>query len=195
MTGLIAIDESCDLGQEGSRYFLMAAIITRRPRNLLSAYKKIPTRGGGRTKFYNATEKERIDVLKEVALSDIDIVYVCVDKSDHTCFIERGNNLYSSVLDELFKLSFETYPLKDLNIFIDESGFIKAKSLRIKACGIGAPFEKNIKDVKKTPSNKCIKIVDYVVGAIRMKYENEKDELYSILKDKISRAREPLRPR
>lgn len=125
MKGLIAIDELGDLGQKGSRYFLMAAIITYRQRNLLKTYKSIPTRGDGRTKFYNASKKERIKVLREIANSNVNIVYVCVDKKNSTCFTERGNSLYSVALDKLLKLAFEVYPYKDIEIYIDESGFIK----------------------------------------------------------------------
>ena len=42
MTGLIAIDESGDLGSAGKRYFSIAAIVMLRPRDLKKAADFIP---------------------------------------------------------------------------------------------------------------------------------------------------------
>ena len=56
-----------NLGQNGSRYFLMAAIITGRSKTFRKAYKVAPTSNGPEIKFYNAKPRERINVLEEVA--------------------------------------------------------------------------------------------------------------------------------
>jgi hypothetical protein len=45
VTGLIAIDESGDLGSSGTRYFTMAAIIMFRTRYLKRAADAIPNKG------------------------------------------------------------------------------------------------------------------------------------------------------
>ena len=45
MTGLIAIDESGDLGSSGIRYFTMVAIVMFRTRHLKKAADVIPNKG------------------------------------------------------------------------------------------------------------------------------------------------------
>lgn len=195
MTGMIAIDESGDLGWRGSRFFLMAAVVTQRSRHLLKAYKAAPTGDGPEIKFYDANDKERVGVLKEVADADVYIVCVCFDKYDPQCPAERGNDLYGLSLRIVMEEAVKKYPANDLNISIDESRFINKRHLEMMVSEISKSTGKNIKSCKKAASGKCTRIADYVVGAIRMRYENRDDHLYEIVKEKISFAREPSGPR
>lgn len=195
-TGLIAIDESGDTGQKGSRYFLMAAIVTIRSRNYLRAYKATPSRDGPEIKFYNAKHEEHVEVLTEVACTaNSDIVYVCIDKEDRSGPAERGNELYCKVLEELMSDAMSVATSKDLRIIVDESRFIKKDHLENMAKDLSKELGKNVKSCKKASSDKCVRIADYVVGAIRIKYENNDGELFTIIEKKISFAREPLGPR
>ncbi len=196
MTGLIAIDESGDLGSDGSRYFLMASIVARRARSLLKAYKVAPTSNGPEIKFYNAEPKERINVLKEVAKAEsLSIVFVRIDKKNPSDYVERGNKLYHKTLKNLMEDSMEVCFTKDLKIYVDESRFIESNHLKQMAEDASKRTGKNVKDCKKVSSDRCVRIADYVVGAIRMKYENEDSSLFEIIEEKISIAREPLGPR
>ena len=68
MTWLAAVDESGNLGSD-SRFFVMSAVTVRRVRTLSSAFKAIPT-PRDESKFYNSTDKEILEVLKELSLTD-----------------------------------------------------------------------------------------------------------------------------
>ena len=70
MTGLIAIDESGDLGSSGTRYFTMAAIIMFRTRYLKRAADAIPNKGY-EVKWNNSDNHAREMVLN--ALSDLNL--------------------------------------------------------------------------------------------------------------------------
>ena len=69
MTGLIAIDESGDLGSSGTRYFTMAAIIMFRTRYLKRAADAINK--GYEVKWNNSDNHAREMVLN--ALSDLNL--------------------------------------------------------------------------------------------------------------------------
>ena len=195
MTGLIAIDESGDLGSRGSRFFVIAAIVTRRSRHLLKVYKSIPTGSGPEIKFYDATHEERLDVLFEIVDSDSVIAYVCVDKRDHREPYRNGNELYHQALKRLIECALEMSESRDVNILVDESGFIKNDEVTEIGKGASEFIGKNLKKCVKTSSNKCTRIADYIAGSIRVKYESSDEGYLKIIEEKISTACESLKPR
>lgn len=186
MTGLIAIDESGDTGKEGSRFFIMAAIVTSRSRNFLKAYKATPTSDGPEIKFYDANIEERIRVLREVSKANASIVYVCIDKEDPLSPSERGNDLYRIAIEELIRNAMMIAPIRDLRIVVDESRFIRQDHLKQMAKDISIEIGKNVKSCDKVSSDRCVRIADYVAGAIRTKFENGNEELFEIIREKIS---------
>ena len=79
MTGLIAIDESGDLGSSGSRYFCIAAIIMLRTRDLKKASSLLAKDCEG--KWYNTFPEKRIRIMEAMAESNMKVVYTVVDKN------------------------------------------------------------------------------------------------------------------
>ena len=195
MTGLIAIDESGDLGTEGSRFFLMAAVVTKRTKHLLKAYKAIPTIDGKELKFYNFRDDERLSILSEIAAADVKIIYVCIDKHSSNEPYRSGKELYYHALRELMKHALESYEHQDINILVDDNRFIKTDKLTKMGMELSSDLNKNVKRCEKVFSHKCIKIADCIAGSIWRSYEREDEGCYSIIKAKISFAREPLGPR
>jgi len=195
MTGLIAIEESGNLGPGGTRYFVIAAIISKRSRHLLSTYKRIPKKDY-EAKFSNSSDDEKTEVLTEMMDSDVQVVYLCIDKSNWREPYRSGNILYQKALETLMESAMNVATFKDVNIVVDESRFIKIGDMRAIADAVSAKFEKNVKrcDKVSSSSNKCIQIVDYVAGAIWIKYEKNNPAFYEIIKGKVSVARESFGP-
>ena len=195
MTGLIAIDESGDLGESGTRFFVIAAIVSGRSRHLLSTYKKIPIKEY-ESKFSNSSDEEREGVLNEITTTDTQIVCVCVDKNDYREPYRSGNILYQKALETLMKYAMNISPSKDVNIMVDKSRFIKIEDMKETARIIAEDIGKNVKRCEKVSSDseKCVQIVDYVAGAIWWEHEKKDPRFANIIRKKISIARAPLRP-
>ena len=191
MTWLIAIDESGNLGPD-SRFFSMAAVITRRVRTLDPVFKKIPIKRN-ESKFYNSTEPEIFEVLSSLMETEAEIVYVTVDKHDYTSpyYDLRGNKLYCSVLQDLLYKSLRSISGHDVTIFLDRSRFISLNELQSLARELSSIHYCNLIKCEKHTShqNKCIQVADYVVGAINRYYENDDKRFAQLLSKKISFAR------
>ena len=191
MTWLIAIDESGNLGSD-SRFFSMAAIITRRVRSLEPVFKKIPTKRD-ESKFYNSTESEIYGVLSSLMETDTIVVHIVVDKYDYTSiyYDKRGNDLYRSVLRDLLDRSLESISGHDTTVFLDRSRFVSLDELQSMARKSASSYNCNIIRCEKQTShqNKCIQVADYVVGAINRYYENGDERFVPLLSKKISFAR------
>lgn len=191
MTWMIASDESGDTGRD-SRFFTMAAVISMRPRYLLSAAKPIP-QGDSEFKFYKAFEELVKSILREVADSQVSIVYVTVDKYDHTSrfYGMHGNLLYSSVLRELMKTAMEATSGHDVNVFVDGSSFITIRELKELVSVVSDEYKCNVKKCEKSVSHlsRCVQIADLVVGAIQRYYENGESDFINIIMKKVSVAR------
>ncbi len=191
MTWAISIDESGNLGKD-SRYFVMAATVVMRQRHLLSVSKKIP-RQREESKFYNSTEEEIMEVLTELSVSNVRIVYVVVDKYDYTgrFYGMHGNTLYEAVLRELLAEAFSMVKGGDANVFLDRSSFVTLSSFRAIAGEIAASAGCNLKKCDKVTShqNRCVQIADYVAGAINRNYEDGDSHYMDVIREKISIAR------
>ena len=191
MTWAISIDESGNLGKD-SRYFVMAATAVMRQRHLLSVSKKIP-RQREESKFYNSTEEEIMEVLTELSVSNVRIVYVVVDKYDYTgrFYGMHGNTLYEAVLRELLAEAFSMVKGGDANVFLDRSSFVTLSSFRAIAGEIVASAGCNLKKCDKVTShqNRCVQIADYVAGAINRNYEDGDSHYMDVIREKISIAR------
>lgn len=191
MTWAISIDESGNLGKD-SRYFVMAATAVMRQRHLLSVSKKIP-RQREESKFYNSTEEEIMEVLNELSISNVHIVYVVVDKYDYTgrFYGLHGNGLYEAVLRELLAEALSMVKGGDANVFLDRSSFVTLGSFRTIAGEIAASAGCNLKKCDKVTShqNRCVQIADYVAGAINRNYEDGDPHYMDVIREKISIAR------
>ncbi len=191
MTWLIAVDESGDLGSD-SRFFSMAAIITKRVRHLDSVFKSLPLKKD-EPKFHNSNEFEIKKVLTAQTETDANIVSITVDKHDYNSayYNLRGNKLYKRVLHDLLDLSLSSISGHDVIIFLDRSRFVSLEELQSMANDLSITHDCTLKKCEKHTSNqnKCIQIADYVVGSVNRYYENDDDRFATILSKKISLAR------
>ncbi len=191
MTWLVSIDESGSLGRD-SRFFVMAAIVSIRSRFLSSVVKKIPKKSG-ESKFYNCTDNQIMEVLKELANCNVNIVYVVVDKHDYSgrYYGVYGNKLYEAVLHELLTEAFAIVRRSDVNVLLDRSSFISLIRMRIIAENAAESEKCNIMRCEKVTSHQssCIQIADFVAGAINRNYVNEDPRFMNIIKNKVSVAR------
>lgn len=190
MTGLIAIDESGDLGSAGTKYFTIAAIVMLRPRNLKKAADAIPKRDY-EIKWNNSNPQTRRDIISEMSDLPFKIVYYTVNKNhpdNHKPIY--GNELYERVLRQVISDAISVLPCKDFNLFLDSNNFITISRLRQMVEEESKNQGINPKRVDKVQSeqNKCIQLVDFVAGAVKAQYEALDDTL-KILNGKISFAR------
>lgn len=190
MTGLIAIDESGDLGPSGTEYFTIAALVMFRPRSLKKAANTIPKRDY-EVKWNNSCDQTRRMVFEAMSELPFTVVHSTVNKNhplNHRPIY--GNELYETMLRQVIIDSFEVLPCKDVNVYLDSCPFINLEKFRgivfeeSKACNV------NPKKVNKISSqeSKCIQLVDFIAGAARSESEYS-DETLKIIQDKISIAR------
>ncbi len=189
MTGLIAIDESGDLGSAGTRYFSIAAIVMLRPRDLKKAADLLPN--DTERKWHNTLPQNRREVLSSMVDLRFNVVYSVVDKnnpSDHHPVY--GNELYEKILRQVISDAMDILPCRDSNVFLDSSYFISAEQLRKIVREEAVKHKVNVKRIDKIQSaqNKCVQLADYVAGASRALYEHE-DSSINIIAKKISIAR------
>lgn len=189
MTGLIAIDESGDLGSHGTRYFAIAAIVMLRPRNLKEAADLLPK--DTERKWHNSIPQVREEVLSAMSTLRFNAVYSVVDKnnpSDH--YPIYGNDLYRKTLREVVSDAMDVLQCRDTNILLDGCRFISVSELRAICTEEAERHGINLKNADKAKSdqNKCIQLADFIVGASRAHYEYG-DQSIDIIRDKISVAR------
>ena len=187
MTWVISIDESGNLGHS-SRFFVMSAVIVMRPRHLLNVSKLIP-KYKSESKFYNSTDDEICQILKEFNHSSARVVYVVVDKYDHTSswYGHYGNELYEMVFDKLMGLAFEEVEGSDSNVFLDRSTFLKLQQFRDIVNENASKHNCHVKKCEKVTSqqSKCIQIADYIAGTIYRYSENGDERFIGLIKEKI----------
>lgn len=181
MTGIAAIDESGDTGPNGSRYFVISAVITNRSRNLLSTSKLIHS-SKTEQKFFNSDISTKRTILYELASSNPTIVSIVVDKYDFSSkyYGHYKNDLYEMCFTDLITKISLASPTRDLKIYLDETSSIRNDSIAKIVSNISLI---NIISCKKYSSfgNKCIQIADFVAGAIRDYYTNSNKELFQII--------------
>ena len=190
MTGVIAIDESGDLGSSGTTCFSMAAIVMMRSRHLMKVAKMIPD-DGREHKWGNTDDSKRRALFKEMVSCQFNVVYSVVNKNQPSSGVHvYGNQLYERFLRQVLADAMSALQCRDVNIIVDRSRFVTLDRLREIAQEEAVKADVNIKKCEKITSqqNKCIQIVDYVAGAVRSSMENGDDTL-SILDEKISVAR------
>ena len=190
MTGLIAIDESGDLGSAGTKYFSIAAIVMLRPRDLKKAADFIPN-DRIEHKWNNSLPGIRKELLHIMSDLRFNIVYTVVDKNnppDNRPIY--GNALYGNILRQVISDAMDIVLCKDVNVLLDSCRFITIDHLKEIVYEEAVKHNVNVKMVNKVQSeqNKCIQLVDFIAGASRAMYENN-DNTIEILRDKISIAR------
>ncbi len=191
MSWVVAIDESGNLGSS-TRYFVMAAIIFRRPRVLNSAFAKIPVKKY-ESKFYNSTDDEISKILTAINSTDIKIVTSIVDKHNYKSrfYGIHGNELYKKVLLEVLQTVSFQISGSDASIILDRCSFITLDELRSLGTEILHQNNCQLKKCEKRISEQapCIQIVDYVAGAIYHNVSYNDSKFLNLIKEKVVVAR------
>jgi len=133
-----------------------------------------------------------LQLLKSITNSNSTINYVVTYKNHpiDNIFV-YGNELYKRVLSDLIDSSLSVLQVKDVNIIIDGNRFISNEELRIICDSLALKHGKNLKKCYKGVSQNepCLKLADYVVGSIRMKFEHNDERFYKDISEKITIAR------
>ena len=190
MTAQIVIDESGDLGRYGSISFCMAAIVMFRARHLLRISKMIPN-DGKEHKWSNTDPEDRKKLFTVMSECQFQVVYLQLDKENSETHNQVfGNELYELFIRQILADAMSVLPCRDADIRVDRCRFITLDRLREIANEEAAKASINIKKCEKVTShqNRCVQIVDYVVGAVRADVENG-DNTLEIIREKISVAR------
>lgn len=187
MTGIVAIDECGDLGKNGSRYFVMAAMMSNRSRNLLKTSKLI-TNTEYEEKYKNTPEDKIIKILESVSESGVVITYIAVDKYDFNSvyYGAYGNELYTAVFTDLLKSLSNTSPAYEINILLDRTSSISEKEMK-DVCDSLTDIRVKKCTKYNSSSNKCIQIADYVAGAIWHMYERNERTPFLLIERSIRR--------
>lgn len=201
----IFIDESGDLGmgQNGSPFFILAAIITQDNLSIRRCFKKI--RSGKLKKSrkelpefkYNKSDGIiRRRILKCVADSDIDIAFVVLRKNlAYDLCRQNPNDIYRSLSIQLITEITNHYFEKDtISISIDKSmscqqrdifdGFLSDQIVGNDTkpfCSI-EHFEIEHVDSRNEP---LIQAVDFVAGAVHQRYRDNNRRDYDIINNRI----------
>jgi len=203
---MIYLDESGDLGfgSRASRYFVLAAIITREPeqvqrcikkvrkQKLPKKYKKIPE-----LKFHNSSQTIRGRVLDCVARTDTDIAYAVLRKHQvYERLKSKPSILYNYISGSLIAKIITAYKLEGLvKVFVDRSlyGFEREhfdNYLTWKACLGNYSEELNIDPPEivhiDSRQDRCIQVVDFVAGAIGHRYSMEDPSYYNTIEPRVS---------
>lgn len=190
MTDIIVIDESGDLGSHGSTFFVMAAIIIPRTRNLKSAYKIIP-KDGKEHKWYNSDEEEIVGLFGKMKECKFKIVYTAINKNEplskHPVY---GNDLYDLITKNVVNDALSHLNSRDTKIYIDNNRFITKERFEEIVFDSALDLEVNALDVRKRDSMSmpCLQLVDFIAGSVRAMYEYG-DTSFSLIEHKTSFAR------
>ncbi len=168
----------------------MAAIVMFRARHLLRISKMIPN-NGMEHKWSNTDLEERRRLFEAMARCQFQMAYSQLDKAHSATKNDVfGNALYEMFIRQTLADAMFVLPCKDVDIIGDRCRFITLERLGEIANEEAAKAGINIKKCEKVTShqNRCVQIVDYVVGAVQADVENG-GNTPKIIREKISVAR------
>lgn len=189
MTGLIVIDESGDLGPNGTRFFSIAAIIAFRSRDLKRAANILPK--NSERKWHNSLPQQRTFILETMSHLKFKVVYTIINKNNpHNSEHIYGNELYKRVLKQVISDSMDCLLCKDVNVMLDRNSFVSNREFRNIVFEEARIHNINVlkADTISSDQSKCIQLVDFIAGASRAKLEYG-DNTIDIITDKVSLAR------
>jgi hypothetical protein len=197
----IYLDESGDLSfnftkERASKYFIITILISENKIVLDRLIKKINLEVVRMSKTKSApnmlhaskqSDKIRRKLLNELTLKDIQIDYICIDKTKslkystedtHKLYLDFSISLIESVLNK---------SIFDSGIYLTASKRETNKDLNQKFInGIEVYFDKKVTIELKTPQNeKGLQVVDFCSWGIFRKYEYGDDSFYEIIKEKL----------
>lgn len=190
----IFIDESGDLGDNGSKYFVLAAILVEDQKtleNLINKTRRIYKKDIGQSneiKGFNAPKKVKRSILKKLNKKNYKAFILVFDKKykNRLDFNEDNNKLYdilSSYLAEIIEITDSTY------IFID-----RTKNKKNKLDEFNSLFENSLVNIENFPifishvdskKYKGIQIADIISWSTFQYIENNNDEYFNLINNKI----------
>lgn len=190
----IFIDESGDLGQNGSRYFVIAVLAPKNKKRLDNIVKHYCANSGTiEMKAYNLNFPTKENLLRKIGSAhDYSISYVVADKKhiDPMLFRDKNilyNYLYQWAIEPIIKSSTES-----VNIVTDNHSVrVSSKNSLADYVKTKAYFEWRFQypiSLSYTDSRKCraIQVADLMANTIFGKYSQNKDHLYGLLNIKDS---------
>ncbi|MCK4717624.1 MAG: DUF3800 domain-containing protein [Thermoplasmata archaeon] len=193
-TRYVFIDESGDLGQYGSRFFTMAAVVVTEPKFTSRIIKKLRQRKLKKNirqlpeiKANNSNRMIREYVLKKVQELDCEIFSIVVEKeSIQEHLFEVKNQLYSEICGErLEKIDMDSGTLrividkKDTNTLL-RKGFDQYLHKRMDGSGAKITIEH-----KPSHLSNELQVVDFIAWAIQRKFNTGDCSYYPIIEEKI----------
>ncbi|VVB91741.1 Uncharacterised protein [uncultured archaeon] len=203
----IYIDESGDLGfsSKSTKYFVVAALVTEdklriekcitkvRKERLPTKYKKI-----SELKYHNSNGVVRRRILQCIAKTDSGIAYAVLRKRQvYENLRTKPNILYNFLCGYMIGNIFRKYHINNkVEIIVDRSltginreafdEYVGYRALMSKA----EIFDPDYLEIRHVDSaqDKCIQMVDFVVGAIARNYEHEDSSFYEIIDEKVEIA-------
>ena len=190
---MIFIDESGDLGCNGSRYFVIAAVEIDRPKRLKNLAKHFcASRGIDEIKGTNLRFPERQMLINGVSRqNDYKVHYLVLDKQGMLNKHPFGQNIIFNYLTALVCESIIKNASGEIRFCFDnrEVRTDSKQSLPdyLKAKAIEWHITQNINvSFHNSCENRGVQIADLVANTIFRKYERGKDDLYNMLNIKKS---------
>ena len=204
MRQYVFIDESGDLGRHGSKYFIIAALLTRNPIQIHRIIKRIRQRRLKKTirekpeiKANNSNDRIKTLVLTKVSKADCSIIALVVRKDrifDRLMGVQNRlyNYLCSILLENISSNGERVIVVIDKKytnrlLMEDFDGYIGRKLAFRNINAI-------ISQIPSHTSNE-LQVVDFVAWAINRKYNLDDSRYYDIIKDKISNRDSMIWPR
>ncbi len=174
--------------------FLVIAVLTGQhhtiraiERHVKKVKKKAGKNAGSEIKAWDATSQQMIEMLEGLAVTDISIIAVVIDKSKVYKPPKDTEDWYRNAVSEALLYCTKRHPQLDLTV---DKRYTK-KALRDK---LDEVIRARISDVSKSyvdikhlesHSNLPLQATDYIALAVRRKYQDGEDQYYNIIKDRI----------
>ncbi len=190
----IFIDESGDLGDKGSKYFILAAILVEDQKtlvNLINKTRRIYKKDIGQSneiKGFNSPEKVKRSIFKKLNKKNYKSFILVFDKKYKNRLDFKGDNnklydILSSYLADMIEITDSTY------IFID-----RTKNKKNKMDEFNSLFENSLDNRGNFPifiyhvdskKYKGIQIADLISWSAFQYMENNNEEYFNLIKNKI----------
>lgn len=164
----------------------MTAIVAFASRDLSSVSKCVKYTGE-EMKFINSDKDKRITILSEISKTRSKIIAVVRDKKNlKSTGNKLGTHLYKETLYNLLDLSLDKIGCADVNIIIDSSFFIRNDEFIDMCLTLCIKHGKNLKRCIKgiSQNESCIRIADFVSGAIWTYIVHSDKSYYDFIRDK-----------
>lgn len=192
MTYFVFVDESGNLRDRSGRFFVVAAVGTRNPRELSGIVKKIRAWLKQRGKQYqNVAELRFFSAGKETRIKFLELLANVSDPQLYLLIIEK-DRLAHRVAPEVFANA--VWPLleKILHdfpraVFVLDKQFTNPQQ----RAQVNSALEKHAQHKlhiahEDSQTEMCLQVADFVAGAGMAKYQHEEEEYLEIVRGKIT---------